>query len=91
MVGADLVIGRMVDGVPVVGDYKATDHAYPQADEVNNVQMVEFGQSGGKTRMVMERPLAATEPQDNSIPETGRVVFIVARGLNNELTTGGHG
>ncbi|WIA39466.1 hypothetical protein OEZ86_005565 [Tetradesmus obliquus] len=91
MVGADMVISRMVDGKPSVLDYHAIGHIPPILDTSssgsNDVTLIRYERSGGQTISVFERPFAANDGNglDNAVLQEGPNTFIVSHGADDNL------
>jgi hypothetical protein len=91
MVGADMVISRMVDGAPSVLDYHATGHVPPVLDTSSggssNVVLISYERSGGSTNVVFERPFAALDANglDNAVQLEGPNTFIMSHGADDSL------
>ncbi|WIA19191.1 hypothetical protein OEZ85_003836 [Tetradesmus obliquus] len=91
MVGADMVISRMVDGKPSVLDYHAIGHIPPILDTSssgsNDVTLIRYERSGGQTVSVFERPFAASDGNglDSAVLQEGPNTFIVSHGANDDL------
>lgn len=91
MVGADMVISRIVDGQPSVLDYHAIGHVPPILDTddggKNDVTLISYQRSGGTTVSVFERPLVASDSNglDNPVLLDGPNTFIVSHGQDDSL------
>ncbi|KAF6254205.1 heme peroxidase [Scenedesmus sp. NREL 46B-D3] len=91
MVGADMVISRMVDGQPSVLDYHAIGHVPPVLDTssggTSNAVPISYERSGGSTVVVFERPFLAVDANglDNPVLLQGPNTFIVSHGADDSL------
>jgi hypothetical protein len=91
MVGADMVISRLVDGKPSVLDYHAIGYIPPILDTSssgnNDVTLIRYERSGGQTAVVFERPFAASDANgiENAVVLEGPNTFIVSHGGGDSL------